>query len=32
MRMTEFLLAHSYALRIANTQRICDVNISGQKK
>jgi hypothetical protein len=32
MRMTEFLLAHSYALRIANAQRICDVNISGQKK
>ena len=32
MRMTEFLIAHSFALRIANTQRVCDVNMSGQKK
>lgn len=32
MRMTEFLIANSFALRIANTQRICDVNMSGQKK
>ena len=32
MRMREFLVGDCYGLRIGNRERMCDVNICGEKK